>query len=49
MARKTFPGLSSYSLGSLTAHFDIDLNGHHRALNDARATADLLRLIQAER
>lgn len=47
-ARKTFPGLKSYSLGKLTAHFDIDLNGAHRALNDAKATADLLRLIQQE-
>ncbi len=45
-ARKAFPGLKSYSLGKLTDHFDIDLNGAHRALNDAKATADLLRLIQ---
>lgn len=48
-ARQTFPGLKSYSLGALTSHFDIDLFGAHRALNDARATAHLLRLIQTER
>jgi len=48
-SRKTFPGLKSYSLGALTEHFDIDLNGHHRALNDAIATAHLLRLIQDTR
>jgi len=47
-SRKTFPGLKSYSLSSLTGYFDIDLAGAHRALNDARATADLLRLIQEE-
>lgn len=45
-ARKTFPGLKSYSLSALTQHFDINLQGAHRALNDARATAHLLRLIQ---
>ena len=48
-ARQTFPGLKSYSLAALTSHFDIDLFGAHRALNDARATAHLLRLIQTER
>lgn len=45
-SRKRFPGLRSYGLGALTEHFDIDLEGHHRALNDARATAHLLCLIQ---
>jgi DNA polymerase-3 subunit epsilon len=45
-ARKTFPGLKSYSLGKLTEHFGISLNNHHRALSDAKATADLLLLIQ---
>lgn len=48
-SRKTFPGLKSYSLGALAEYFDIDLNGHHRALNDAIATAHLLRLIQETR
>jgi DNA polymerase-3 subunit epsilon len=48
-SRKSFPGLKSYSLGALTEHFDIDLISHHRALSDATATADLLRLIQETR
>jgi len=45
-SRKTFPKLKSYSLGKLCEHFDIDLHGHHRALNDATATAHLLCLLQ---
>ncbi|MFT7526801.1 MAG: DNA polymerase-3 subunit epsilon [Arenicella sp.] len=44
-SRKAFPGLKSYSLGNLTQHFDIDLYSHHRALSDAKATANLLCLI----
>ncbi len=48
-SRKVFPGLKSYSLSALTEHFDIDLSNHHRALSDAKATADLLRLIQDTR
>lgn len=40
--RKYFPGLPSYSLGNLTRHFGIELSDHHRALPDARATAQLL-------
>ncbi len=47
-SRKAFPGLASYSLGNLVAHFDIDLDNHHRALDDARVTAHLLRLIQEQ-
>ena len=47
-ARKAFPGLKSYSLGKLVEHFDIDLKNHHRALDDARATAHLLTLIQEQ-
>lgn len=47
-ARKVFPGLKSYSLGNLTEHFDIELESHHRALSDARATAELLILIQQQ-
>jgi DNA polymerase-3 subunit epsilon len=44
--RKHFPGLSSYSLGNLTKHFDIPLVDHHRALCDAQAAAELLKLTQ---
>ena len=48
-ARKTFPGLKSYALGKLTRHLDIPLDNAHRALSDAKATADLLILIQRAR
>lgn len=48
-ARRTFPGLKSYSLGNLARHFDIDLKNAHRALADATATAHLLSLIQEAR
>jgi len=45
-ARKTFPGLPSYALGKLCHQLDINLNHAHRALSDARASAELLILIQ---
>ena len=45
-SRKAFKGLKSYSLGNLSAHFNLNLTSHHRALADATATADLLLLIQ---
>ena len=45
-SRKAFPGLKSYSLGNLSAHFDLNLTSHHRALADASATAELLLLIK---
>lgn len=44
-ARKVFPHLSSYSLGNLSSHLGIDLPNAHRALDDTRATADLLHKI----
>lgn len=43
--RRTFPGLSSYSLANLTAHFEITMDRHHRALSDAKAAAELLKLV----
>lgn len=46
--RRAYPGLASYSLGKLTEHFDIPLHNHHRAAADARATVELLKLIQAK-
>ncbi|MGO2074039.1 exonuclease domain-containing protein [Pseudoalteromonas sp. AOP31-A2-14] len=45
-SRKAFAGLKSYSLGNLSAHFNLNLTDHHRALADATATAELLKLIQ---
>ncbi len=46
--RRAYPGLASYSLGKLAQHFDIPLHNHHRAAADARATVELLKLIQAK-
>lgn len=48
-ARKHFPGLKSYGLAALCQHFDIPLDSHHRALCDARATAEILLRIQRAR
>jgi len=39
LTKNVFPGLKSYSLGSLIRHFGIAVNSRHRALEDARATA----------
>ena len=47
--RRYYPGLASYSLGKLCEEFDIKLNNHHRALADATATVELLKLINARR
>ena len=41
-SRENFPGLASYSLKNLCAHFSIRLDQHHRALADAQAAAELL-------
>lgn len=48
-SRRYFPGLKSYGLAALTAHFAINLTNHHRALADATATAELLMLINQQR
>lgn len=47
--RRYYPGLASYSLGKLCAELDIKLTNHHRALADATATVELLKLINAKR
>ncbi|MFK7851878.1 MAG: exonuclease domain-containing protein [Akkermansiaceae bacterium] len=47
--RKYFPGLSAYGLAPLCQEFGIELTRHHRAMADAEATADLLKLINAKR
>ena len=43
LIKRTFPGHKSYSLGKLAAEFGIELR-HHRALDDATATAKLMAL-----
>ena len=41
LAMITLPTLSSYSLASLVAYLDIDNTNPHKALSDAKATADV--------
>ena len=42
LARRLLSSLPSKGLSHLTAHFGITVNGRHRALGDAAATAELL-------
>ncbi len=48
LARKTFPGLTSYSLGNLKKHFGISVARSHRALDDTLATVEVFERILAE-
>ncbi|MFN0216921.1 MAG: exonuclease domain-containing protein [Saprospiraceae bacterium] len=48
LSRKVFPGLPSYSLSNLKAHFQIHANKIHRALDDTLATTRLFELILGE-
>lgn len=41
ICRRIIPGLPSYSLGKLCNTLGIEMNGHHRALDDTAATATL--------
>ena len=47
--RKFYPKLKSYSLANLCREFEIPLHNHHRALDDAKAAAALLKLINVKR
>lgn len=47
--RKLYPGYRSYSLKNLCREFNIELKSHHRALCDAKAAAELLKLINIKR
>jgi len=47
--RRRYPGHKSYSLGKLCVLYGIELETHHRALCDARATSHLLNLINQKR
>jgi len=42
LAKKVHPNLTKYGLGALSGVFGIELPQAHRALHDARATAELL-------
>ncbi len=47
LARKTFPGLPSYSLRNLKQHFNIHAEKSHRALDDTLATVQIFEKILA--
>jgi DNA polymerase-3 subunit epsilon len=47
--RRYFPGLQSYGLAKLCREFEVNLDNHHRALADAKATAELLLKINERR
>jgi|TARA_B100001094_G_C18033273_1_gene721232 DNA polymerase-3 subunit epsilon len=44
MMKEKYSNLSSYKLKSLSKEFNIDLFNHHRAMDDAKATLELLKL-----
>ena len=41
LSRHRYPELSRFGLGALATHFDIPLRSHHRAVEDATATAQI--------
>ncbi len=47
--RKLYPGYRSYSLKNLCQEFEIKLESHHRALCDAQAAAELLKMVNEKR
>ena len=47
--RRRYPGHKSYGLGKLCEAYGIELETHHRALCDARATGHLLNLVNLKR
>ncbi|MCK1564293.1 VRR-NUC domain-containing protein [Bradyrhizobium sp. 173] len=47
--RRRYPGHKSYGLGKLCEVYGIELDNHHRALCDARASVHLLNLINRKR
>lgn len=44
LSRKAYPELKSHSLGNLIKHFGINVKDRHRALDDAIAATEVLRL-----
>lgn len=41
LTRTLFPNLKNYKLNTLANEFNVPLEGHHRAVNDAEATANI--------
>ena len=48
LARKFLPGHGSYSLGKICSDLSISISARHRALGDALATVELLKLITSK-
>ena len=42
LARALYPALQNHKLDTLCKHLNVKLNGHHRAVNDAEATAEAM-------
>ena len=42
-SRVLIPGIASYGLKNLSEHLNIELEGHHRAMEDTKATADIFK------
>lgn len=45
LARIVFPGLKNHKLNTVAKHLKVELLNHHRAVDDAKATADILAYI----
>ena len=41
LARRNFPGLENHKLGTVAKHLDVEHIDHHRAMGDAKATAQI--------
>ena len=41
LSRAVFPNLKNHKLNTLSKHLDINLENHHRAVDDAKATKDI--------
>lgn len=48
LARQLYPELKNHKLNTLCAEFKVPLENHHRAVDDANATAELLKIFLAE-
>lgn len=48
LARALYPELKNHRLDTLARHLEVPLERHHRALDDARATAHILRRMLAD-
>jgi DNA polymerase-3 subunit epsilon len=48
LSRKLFPGFKHYSLGNLCASLGVDITHRHRAMGDAFATYEVLKMLLAK-